>query len=372
MKTLPLTAAVVAALAAALSPALATSDPAPLARLALACIERPYPYKPGHVLTGRDDLREPRAVHPVFYGCFDWHSAVHGHWMLVRLLKTDPDHALAGASREALRRQFTAEAFRVEARYFERKDASSFERPYGWAWLLQLAAELHDWDDDDGRAWRRAIEPLEKTIVARYLDYLPKLSFPIREGVHPNTAFALGLGHDYARITGNSELQALIERRARDFYLSDTKCPVDYEPSGEDFFSPCLLQADLMRRVLDRTTFARYIAGLFPELSQGRLGGLTTPAVVSDKTDGKIVHLDGLNLVRAWTMEGVASALPEKDPRRGVLLRLAKAHADDGLTNVTSGSYEGEHWLASFAVYLTTKRGLDLETVIPQVSGSER
>lgn len=328
-----------------------------LAKLALECIEKPYPYKPGHVLVGKNDLREPRAVHPVFYGCFDWHSAVHGHWTLVRLLKTQPDHALAAASREALRRHFSAEAFRVEARYFERKDALSFERPYGWAWLLQLAAELRTWDDDDGRAWARAIEPLETTIVARYLDHLPKLTWPIRQGVHPNTAFALALGHDYARVAGNETLRALIERRARDYFLADKDCPVAYEPSGEDFFSPCLLEADLMRRVLDRATFQRWLAGFMPGLSQGRVGGLATPAVVSDRSDGKIVHLDGLNLVRAWTMEGIAASLPEQDPRRLVLLRLAKAHAEDGLASVMSGHYEGEHWLASFAVYLTSGSG---------------
>lgn len=326
-----------------------------LAELALSCIERPYPYKPGHVLPDKETLREPRVVHPVFYGCFDWHSAVHGHWTLVRLLRLYPDHPLAARIRAALDRQLDAKAFRTEAAYFDEEHTRSFERPYGWAWLLQLAAELERFaDDPDGARWRRAIRPLEQAIVARYQDYLPKLSWPIRTGVHPNTAFALALAHDYARLVGNERLEQLVASRARDYYGQDEDCPVAYEPSGEDFFSPCLLEADLMRRILDEKAFRGWVDAFLPGLRKGQLGGLAEPVTVSDPSDPKIVHLDGLNLVRAWTLAGIASALEASGAGRTAAERAARAHTAAGLARVASGHYEGEHWLASFATYLTT------------------
>ncbi|MBP7148669.1 MAG: DUF2891 domain-containing protein [Acidobacteria bacterium] len=330
---------------------------ASFAELALRCIDRPFPNKPEHVLDGPESVRAPREFHPVFYGCYDWHSALHGHWMLVRLARLQPDHPVVPRIREALERQFTPEALRAEAAYFDVPSQRLFERTYGWGWALRLAAELRGWDDPQARRWAAAYAPLEARVAALLEAYLPKLAAPIRTGVHPNTAFALAQALDYARAVGDRELEQLIVRRARDYYGADRACPVDYEPSGEDFFSPCLAEADLMRRVLDAREFSRWLDGFLPGLRRGRLGHLAQPAVVTDPTDGKIVHLDGLNLTRAWTLRGIARALPAKDRRRAVLERLGRAHADAGLARVQSGNYEGEHWLASFAVYLLTEVG---------------
>jgi hypothetical protein len=328
------------------------------ASLALACIDTPYPYKTGHVLTGPESLQEPAAFHPVFFGCFDWHSAVHGHWMLVRLLRLHPDHPSAGRIRSALDAHLGAEPFAREAAFFDLPMTRSFERPYGWAWLLQLASELRTWDDPDAARWASNLEPLESTVVARYETYLPALTWPIRTGVHPNTAFALSMALDYARAVGNRELEDLVVQRAGEYYAGDRRCPVEYEPSGEDFFSPCLLEADLMRRVMPEEEFRGWLRRFLPGTRDGDLGGLSSPATVSDPSDPKIVHLDGLNLVRGWTLDGIASALPAGDRRRGVLLDMARQHADTGLERVASGHYEGEHWLASFAVYMATGAGL--------------
>ena len=324
-------------------------------RLALDCVDRPYPYKPAHVLTGSGDLQLPSDLHPVFYGCFDWHSAVHGHWMLLRVLRRWPQHPLAGRIRTVLGRRLTPAALAAEAGYFRHPQRASFERPYGWAWALRLVAELHGWDDPQARIWRDAVRPLEAEIVRAYKSYLPKLSWPIRAGVHPNTAFALALALDYARTVGDAELEALVVRRSRDYFADDTACPVAYEPSGEDFFSPCLLEADLMRRVLPASELGPWLQRFWPGLGRGELGPLARPATVSDPSDPKIVHLDGLNLVRAWTMRGVAAALPREDPRRGPLTRAAALHAEAGLARIASGFYEGQHWLASFGVYLLTQ-----------------
>ena len=344
--------------AAALDPA----NAARYARLALDCIDRPWPYKSERVLASAESVRPPRSDHPVFFGCFDWHSAAHGHWLLVRLARLYPDQPFAAEARAALAARFTDERVAGEVAFFQEPDQKLFERPYGWAWLLRLAAELRAWDDPDAQAWAAALAPLERTVVQRLSAYLPKLSYPVRSGVHPNTAFALGFAIDYARTVGDAGLEKLAIERSRSYYLADAACPVAYEPSGEDFFSPCLLEADLMRRVLPPAEFSawldRFLPGLRPAAPGGGagagLGNLELPAKVTDPTDGKIVHLDGLNLVRAWTMRGIASALPPDDPRRARLAKLADAHAASGLARVASGHYEGEHWLASFAVYLET------------------
>ena len=329
------------------------------AGLALACVDRPFPYKTGHVLVGKESLEEPRHFHPVFYGCYDWHSSVHGHWTLVRILKLGAAPELEKKIRASLAKRFTKANFEREAAFFERPHTKSFERPYGWAWLLRLSQELHAFGDDEEVArWREAIRPLENTIVRRYMTYLPKLTWPIRSGVHPNTAFALSLGLDYARVVENEALEELIVQRAHDYYLEDVNAAVDYEPSGEDFFSPSLLEADLMRRVLSGSDFAHWLAGFMPGAEVGRLGGLIRPATVSDASDPKIVHLDGLNLVRAWTFEGIASALSKQDRRRNVLGTLAADHLKAGVSRVSSGHYSGEHWLASFALYAQTRAGI--------------
>jgi hypothetical protein len=326
-------------------------------RLALAGIDREYPNKTSHVTTGPDDRKAPREMHPVFYGHFDWHSSVHGHWMLVRLLKQFPDAPFAGEVRNTLKRRFTAEGLAAEASYFREKENRSFERMYGWAWALRLALELRAWDDADARTWARNLEPLEKEIVGLAKDYLPKLDWPVRCGFHPETSFPLGQMLDYARGTGDAAFEKLLLEKCRQFYGNDRDYPAAYEPSGNDFFSPGLNVADLMRRVLPADEFSTWLTGYFPDLAVGKAGNLLTPVNFSDPTDGHLIHLAGLNLNRAWTMQGIASVLPEADPRRKVLLDAADKHSQAGLALVATGHYEGEHWLGSFAVYLLSGTG---------------
>jgi hypothetical protein len=327
------------------------------AKLALSCIDREFPNKPEHVLDSAADAKPPKEFHPAFFGCYDWHSSVHGHWMLVRLLKTHPEIASGKEIRARLAAHFAPEALRTEARYLDIKSNRSFERTYGWAWTLRLAAELATWDDPDGKAWRANLEPLARALLSRLKDFLPKLASPIRTGVHPNTAFALGEALDYARLVGDLDMETLVLKRSRSYYEKDRACPLAYEPSGEDFFSPCLEEADLMRRVLTRAEYVTWSSGFLPALAAGKPFPLS-PAVVTDRTDPRLVHLDGVNLTRAWTMRGIASRLPASDSRRKVLEKSAAEHAQAGLARVSSGNYEGEHWLASFAVYLLTDAGI--------------
>jgi hypothetical protein len=322
------------------------------ARLALKGIHKEYPNKPGDVLNTEIDVRSPRAVHPAFYGCFDWHSSVHGHWMLVRLLRLFPDLPEQKQIRAALAENLTAKNLRVEADYFARKNTQSFERPYGWAWLLKLAEELHGWDDPDGKEWASHVKPLADTIAARYVAYFPKQTYPIRSGVHPNTAFGLAFAHDYARTVGNTMLRALTEERSRAYYGKDAGIPAAWEPDGADFFSPSLMEADLMRRVLPPDEFRAWFGRFLPNLAKGEPKSLLVPATVTDRSDPQIVHLDGLNLSRAWCMQSIAAALPRDDPARKVLAESAARHAEAALRHVASGDYAGEHWLASFAVYM--------------------
>lgn len=328
------------------------------ARQALAGLDREYPNKPGEVLAGPQDLMTPRAMHPAFYGCFDWHSSVHGHWMLVRLLRQYPGMTNASAIRARLAAHLTATNLAAETAYFEPKDNRNFERMYGWAWALRLAAELRSWDDPDAQQWARNFAPLEQKLVALTENYLPRLTYPIRIGVHPDTAFALGQVLDYARAVGNVKLEQLVVERAKTYFANDKNYPADYEPSGEDFFSSGLNEADLMRRVLTQEEFSTWLDGFMPGLRGGKLGNWNTAAEVSDLTDARIIHLVGLNLSRAWTMQGVASALPAGDPRRKTLEAAAKIHEEAGLKYVFSGNYEGDHWLATFAIYLLTGTGL--------------
>jgi len=298
------------------------------------------------------EVQNPRSLHPAFYGCFDWHSAVHGHWMLIRLLKLFPDLPEAQTIRKAIDENLTAENIQTEVAYLHQPSRKSFERMYGWAWLLKLAEELHRWDAPDGKRWSRNVEPLAQAIAARYREFLPRQTYPIRTGVHPNTAFGLAFGLDYAREVGDQQLEQLIVERSRTYYLKDVGCPAGWEPGGEDFFSPCLLEADLMRRVLKPGEFSDWFHRFLPTLAKAEPESLLEPAVVGDRSDPKIVHLDGLNLSRAWCMQGIASALPESDPVRKILLASTEQHAQDALAHVASGDYVGEHWLASFAVYL--------------------
>ena len=328
------------------------------ARLALDGMHQQYPNKPSNVMVSDKSVQSPQEMHPAFYGCFDWHSSVHGHWMLVKLLREFPNVSIAAEIRKKLSISLTAENIRKEASYFQEKHNRSFERMYGWAWLLRLVAELDQWDDKQGQQWRSNLRPLEDAIVEKTMEYLPKLSFPIRTGVHPDTGFALGQTLDYARVVGNQKLERLIEQRCRDYYLSDKQYPENYEPSGEDFFSSGLNEADLMRRVLPRDKFSKWLTQFLPNLSSGN-SNLFQPVEVSDVTDGKIVHLAGLDLSRGWCFRGIASALPESDSRVKDLKNAAAKHAQAGYKYVFSGHYEGEHWLATFAIYLHTGVGTD-------------
>jgi Protein of unknown function (DUF2891) len=322
------------------------------ARLALKGVQREYPNKPDHVLNDAADARSPRALHPAFYGSFDWHSSVHGHWLLVRLLRLFPKLPEATQIRTVLTEHLSAKNLEVETAYFGQANRQSFERTYGWAWLLKLAEELHTWDDGDARQWSKNLQPLAEVIVVRYRDFLPKQTYPIRSGVHASTAFGLAFALDYARAVKNQPLRALLEERSRAYFAVDVDYPAAWEPGGEDFLSPSLMEADLMRRVLPPAEFQTWFQRFLPGIVRGEPKTLLVPATVADRSDPKIVHLDGLNLSRAWCMRSIAAALPTDDPARQVLLEAAGRHADDALRHVASGDYVGEHWLASFAVYL--------------------
>lgn len=329
------------------------------ARLALKGIHKEYPNKPGHVMNGVADIKGPRALHPAFYGCFDWHSAVHGHWMLVRLVRQFPDLPERQQIRTALGDNLTAKNLKAEADYFSRPNSQSFERTYGWAWLLKLAQELRGWDDADGRRWSKNLQPLADVIVARYLAFLPKQTYPIRSGVHPNTAFGLSFALDYARAVDHQPLRALIEERSRSYFGKDANAPAAWEPDGADFFSPSLMEADLMRRVLPRAEFHAWLKRFLPKLAKGEPKSLFEPAKVTDRSDPQLVHLDGLNLSRAWCLKSIATAMPPGAPARNVLLEASARHAREALPHVASGDYAGEHWLASFAVYLLSNAGAE-------------
>jgi hypothetical protein len=322
------------------------------ALLALKGIQKQYPNKPGDVWNSPGDVQAPSVLHPAFYGSYDWHSSVHGHWMLVRLLRIFPRLPDNAEIRKVLATNLSASNLRAEADSFKRANAQSFERPYGWAWLLKLAEELHSWDDPDAKAWEKNLQPLTDVVVARYLAYFPKQTSPIRSGVHSNTAFGLGFAIDFAQATGNSELLKLLKERGQNYFGRDAGVPAKWEPDGADFFSPSLMEADLMRRILPGAEFRTWLDGFMPELARNEPKSLLEPPAVTDRSDPQIVHLDGLSLSRAWCMRNIAAALPREDPVRKVLSASAARHASAGLAHVASGDYAGEHWLASFAVYL--------------------
>ncbi|MEO6457033.1 MAG: DUF2891 domain-containing protein [Chloroflexia bacterium] len=328
------------------------------ARMALDGIQREYPNKLDHVINGPDDLQSPQALHPAFYGCFDWHSAVHSHWMLVRLLRELPALPEVSEIRTALNENLSKEHLLVETEYLSQPNRRSFERTYGWTWLLKLADELYTWDDPDGQRWSRNLQPLAEVFVQRYLDFLPRQTYPIRTGTHPNTAFGLVFALDYAKTIGHNELESLIVQRSLDYFSRDTDCAASNEPSGADFLSPCLIEAELMRRVLASEEFGPWLNRFLPGLSKGEPRNLFTPATVADRTDPQIVHLDGLNLSRAWCMRNIASALSKNEPVYGVLADAATRHAKAALPHIASGNYMGEHWLASFAALMLSSPAL--------------
>lgn len=324
------------------------------ASLALKCVAREYPNKLDHTMNDASEVQSPRTIHPAFYGCLDWHSSVHGHWMLARLLRLFPDLPEASQIRAALDDNLSAKNIQVEVAYLNQPSRQSFERTYGWAWLLKLAEQLRGWDHPGARVWSRNLQPLVDALVERYKRFLPRQTYPIRTGVHPNTAFGLAFALDYARTAGDRALEVMIVERSKAYFLADVSYPAAWEPGGEDFFSPALIEADLMLRVLKPLEFRRWFQRFLPGIVTGQTKTLLAPATVADRSDPKIVHLDGLNLSRAWCMRHIASALPPSDRVRGVLSRAAAAHAKDALAHVASGDYLGEHWLASFAVYMMT------------------
>src|SRR5438093_10810464 len=339
--------------------AVAATDAAPtfdlkaaerFAKLALACVGKEYPNKISHVLNSDTDVAPPRKLTPAFYGCYDWHSSVHGYWLLVRLLRTFPDASFAGAARDALGKSRTAEDLKQEAAYIRGEGRAIFERPYGLAWLLQLCAELSEWDDDQAREMSANLRPLEDAAVERLKTWLPKLSHPVRIGEHDQTAFGLGLILDYARSTKNDSVARLAAGSAKKFFLSDKNCPLDYEPSGEDFLSPCLAVADVMRRVLPPYEFGRWLKFFLPQIPTMKNVIWLKPVSSPDPSDPKLAHLDGLNLSRAWMLEGIALVLLPSDSRRNALFAAPDEHRSAGLAAVTGAHYEGGHWLGSFAV----------------------
>ncbi len=315
-----------------------------IASLPIHCINTEYPNKLGQVLGGNEDLKSPQELHPAFYGCFDWHSAVHGHWSLVKLLKEFPELSNREAIMKKLLANISKENIAQEVLYFKGKHNTSYERTYGWAWLLKLAEELHTWDHADAKILEENLQPLTNLIVERYLEFLPKLNYPIRVGEHPNTAFGLSFAYDYALATDNTQLQTLIETRAKEFYSDDQDCPLEWEPSGFDFLSPCLEEAALMKRVLAKDEFLSWVNDFLPELNNEDFD--IEVGKVSDRTDGKLVHLDGVNFSRAWSLNYIAKDLPEFNH----LQNLANKHINYSLPSIVGDSYEGGHWLGSFAI----------------------
>lgn len=313
--------------------------------LPLHCVGTEYPYKPGEVLESEADLVEPMAVHPIFYGCFDWHSSVHGYWSMVTLLQQFPDMDKAEEVRSLLKENITLKNVETEVAFFKKDINKSFERTYGWAWLLKLSETLHNWDDPMAQQLEKNLKPLTDLIVLRFKNFLQKLNYPIRVGEHPNTAFGLAFAYDYALAVEDVELEQLITKRARDFYLDDENCPISWEPGGFDFLSPCLEEVDIMRRVLSPVEFISWMDKFLPQLADEDYH--LNVGEVSDRTDGKLVHLDGLNFSRAWVFYGLAKQFPKYKH----LQNLANEHLAYSYPNLVGDTYEGGHWLGSFAIY---------------------
>lgn len=313
-----------------------------LAELPFSCIQEPFPYKSGIIIDKEADLALPQVHHPAFYGCFDWHSAVHGHWSLIYLLKEFPELEKRDQIIQLIDQNLTAANIQTEVEYFSlNSNTSSFERTYGWAWLLKLQEELHTWDHPKAREWKSNLQPLVDYISNAYVEYLPKLVYPIRVGEHSNTAFGLSFAHDYAATVGDNTLKNSIEQHARRFYLDDANCPISWEPSGYDFLSPCLQELDIMSKVLSEEEFTAWSVAFLPDLAAQKL--ILEPGEIRDRSDGKLVHLDGLNFSRAWCLYSVQG--------NNNAHNIATQHLDFSLSKITDGDYAGQHWLASFALY---------------------
>lgn len=321
------------------------------ANLALQCIQLEYPNKLSQVLSDAHDLREPKDLHPGFYGCFDWHSSVHGHWMLIRLMKQFPGLPEFNKIRDAIKINLSKENMEGELEYFIHS-SKSWERMYGWSWLLKLAEELYLWDDSIAKDLYTNIEPLANAIAERYISFLPVQDYPVRTGVHPNTAFGLSFAWDYAKSTHHQEMLNLIERRALHYYFKDKDCPCNWEPSGEDFLSPCLEEANLLQRILEPKEFQKWFNQF---LGNKRWKHYSNPADVSDRSDPKIVHLDGLNLSRSWCLLRIRSSINNRSLQNW-MSDTAFRHINATIPHIASEHYEGSHWLASFAVYALSQQ----------------
>ncbi len=331
-----------------MSHALSPEQASLFARTARGHVAREWPNKLDHTMAGPEDVRGPRALHPIFYGSFDWHSCVHGHWLLARICRRFPQLVEAAEIRSFLDGQFTPEKAAVELAYVMRPESRGFERPYGWAWLLMLAGELAHHRSAEGQRWFEAMKPLADAFVARFTSFLPLATYPVRAGVHSNTAFALLLARDYAAAVQDSKFAALCGDKVRAWYGNDADCQA-WEPSQDEFLSPSLVEAACMRSVLAPEEFRAWFARFLPRAASGEPATLFRPATVSDRSDGKIAHLDGLNLSRAWCWRLIAGALPSGDALRARADDAIARHLDSALGHV-QGDYMGEHWLASFAL----------------------
>ena len=326
---------------------LTAAQAAKLVQLPLDCIQKEFPYKAGLTISSADDLALPREHHPAFYGCFDWHSAVHGHWSVVYLLSTFPDLEMSDTLKRMLVENLSQENIQAELDYFSLNEyTKSFERTYGWAWLLKLAEELDEWDDPIAAQLLDNIRPLAAFISKGYITYLPKLAYPIRVGEHSNTAFGMSFAYDYAEHFGDEALSQLIEERARSFYMHDKGCPIDWEPSGYDFLSPCLQEVDIMRKVLTQQEFESWLASFLPELLDGSFD--LEPGIVLDRSDGKLVHLSGLNFSRAWCLYPLQNYVPGDDLK---MKAMADNHINASIDDIFGDHYSGGHWLGSFILY---------------------
>lgn len=325
---------------------LSKDDANRLAKLPLHCMQTEYPNKLNQTLGNETELKGPKTLHPTFYGCFDWHSSAHGHWMLVSLLRQFPDLEDAEEIRRKLLENISAENIAVEVAYFEGPNDKSFERTYGWAWILKLAEEIHLWDDPLARELERNLQPMTDLMVEKYLEFLPKLIYPIRVGEHTNIAFGLSLAYDYAKTMNHRGLQELIKSRALDWFSKDENCPLVYEPSGFDFLSPCFQELDIMRKVMTKEEFQKWVKQFLPQLANADFA--LEPGKVGDRTDGKLVHLDGLNFSRAWVLYGLIKEYPDE---YGHLMQVANVHINYSLPSIVDDNYEGTHWLGSFAIY---------------------
>jgi hypothetical protein len=318
------------------------------ARLALSHITREYPNLLYHVLNGPKDVRAPRELHPIFFGSMDWHSCVHGYWLLATVLRLSPECDEAPQIRALFDAQLTQANVRGELDYLDQPLRNIFERPYGWAWLLMLAAELNRHGTEEGRRWSRILAPLTDEFVRLFLDFLPKATYPTRVGTHFNSAFAVTLALEYSEVMTNEPLHTLLVDKASSWYRNDVDCQA-WEPGGDDFLSPALMEAECMRRILSAKDFQDWLDRFLPRLAERQPMTLFEPAIVSDRTDGKIAHLDGLNLSRGWCWRSLANVWPDADPRHTIALDAAEAHLAAGLSHV-AGDYMGEHWLATFAL----------------------